>query len=314
MKTNRVGVDTHSKTLACYIDKKFKEFPNTVEGFKSAEKWAGKDVKWMIEGAYCFGRPFSAYLINKGVEVYEVNPLLTKTYRRVLSISNSKNDFGDAKVISLYAEPENLQKVSLQTVDLKEKLTGRRLLVKQQTQIINSIKMNFATRGEDLPFDDLTTLKAGKWLSNHENILIKNFGIILHSLSIGIKDLERDLEANLPEKAQKLKEQKGIGLIIAATMYTETKGKLISEAALANYAAIAPIECSSGKTTSHKNNKTGNRTLNCAFYIFSMQQSIHDPKGKEYFERQIQKGKTAKHARKCLARRLVRIVYNILKE
>jgi len=58
-----VGVDCHKDTLACYQennkDKTFKELKNTLEGFKSALKWAGPDAQWAIEGAYCFGRPFS---------------------------------------------------------------------------------------------------------------------------------------------------------------------------------------------------------------------------------------------------------------
>jgi hypothetical protein len=126
MNTKWVGVDTHKETLACYKDGKFKEFKTTQKGFEAAMQWAGNEAKWAIEGAYCFGKPFTAHLIRNGCEVYEVNPLLTKTWRRILSVSNPKNDFGDAKVISLFADKSNLSQVSLQTVQLKEKITARR--------------------------------------------------------------------------------------------------------------------------------------------------------------------------------------------
>ena len=120
-QTNWVGVDTHKETLACYKDGRFKEFKTTQKDFDAAIRWAGNDSKWAIEGAYCYGKPFTAHLIRNGCEVYEVNSLLTKTWRRSLAICNPKNDYGDAKVISLNAGNARLQKVSLETIQLKEK-------------------------------------------------------------------------------------------------------------------------------------------------------------------------------------------------
>lgn len=97
-----VGVDTHKDTIACYCDGKFKEFKTNPNGFNQAIKWAPK-AHWAIEGAYCFGRAFSAHLIKNGCEVYEINPLLTKSWRGALKVASPKNDYGDAKVFSLVA-------------------------------------------------------------------------------------------------------------------------------------------------------------------------------------------------------------------
>ena len=111
-----------------------------------------------------------------------------------------------------------------------------------------------------------------------------------------------------------MKQLTGVGDLTAAIIYTETKGKIISEESLVSYAAVAPIENSSGRSKKHKNNKTGNRKLNSAFYRISLHQSIWDEEGKAYFERKLKEGKTKRHARKCLARQLVRIVFNLLKD
>jgi len=311
---NWVGVDTHKETLACYVNGRFKEFKTTEKGFEAAIKWAGNDSKWAIEGAYCFGKPFTAHLIRNGCEVYEVNPLLTKTWRRSLAISNPKNDYGDAKVISLNANSARLQKISLETIQLKEKITARSHFVKDRTRLINAIKMLFSTRGLDLPCKDLTTLKAGKWLSNQEDLIIKHYGKTLTDFNQAINEFDKEIEKSLPEKAQKLKQLTGVGDLTAAIIYTETKGKIISEESLVSYAAVAPIENSSGRSKKHKNNKTGNRKLNSAFYRISLHQSIWDEEGKAYFERKLKEGKTKRHARKCLARQLVRIVFNLLKD
>ena len=123
-QTNVVGVDTHKDTLACYVNGKFKEFPVTLNGFKEAIRWS-KSKKWAIEGAYCYGRPLANYLIKNGHDVYEINPLLTKTWRQSIALNGRKNDYGDAKVISLFAHTESLLPVSLKTVELKEKISAR---------------------------------------------------------------------------------------------------------------------------------------------------------------------------------------------
>lgn len=310
---NWVGVDTHKNTIACYQNGKFKEFPTTKKGFKKALEWANSS-KWAIEGAYCFGKPFAAYLIQNGCEVYEVNTLLTKTWRKIYAISNAKTDFGDAKVISLFADNAKLQKVSLETVELKEKITARKLMVKQRTDIVCSIKMLFNTRGLELPYKDLTTLKASKWLLNQDDTIIKNFANILTTLNSAIKELEKEIEKLLPEKAHKLKQLKGIKTITSATIYTETKGKLHSKKALASYSGVAPIDNSSGKRIKHRNNKTGNRILNSVFYQLALHQSRWDEKGKAYYEKKLQEGKSPRHARKCLSRQLINIVWKILNE
>lgn len=314
MNRKWVGVDTHKNTLACYKNGKFKEFSSSQKGFKSAIDWAGKESLWAVEGAYCFGRPLANFLINNGCQVYEINPMLTRTWRKIYSINGKKNDYGDAKVISLYAHTANLPQVSFQTIKLKEKLTARALLVKQRTKTINFIKMSFATRGEDIPTKDLTTIKAGKWLSNHNDYIIRNFGEILKKLTQSIKEIEKDIEDNLPEKAQRLLPLKGIGVLTAASIYAETKGKLTSREAFANYAGISPVENSSGKTNKHRNNKGGNRRLNCIFYRISLHQSRFDEEGKKYYNKKLGEGKSKKLARKCLARQLVRIVFNLLKD
>ena len=123
---NVVGVDTHKDTIACFYKGRFREFKTNEEGFKKALDWV---LNWAIEGAYCYGLSFASFLCNFGCKVYEINPLLTKAWRTYLKVSSPKNDYGDS-------------------------------LVKQKTQIINFIKMNFYTRGERLSFNLLDTKKA----------------------------------------------------------------------------------------------------------------------------------------------------------
>lgn len=310
---NIVGVDTHKDSLACFCNGKFKEFKTTPAGFREALKWADSNI-WAIEGAYCFGQAFSVYLANNGNKVYDINPLLTKSWRAALKVSSPKNDYGDAKVISLFANIDNMEQVSFLTIKLKEKLTARKLLVKQKTQITNLIKMLYSTRGEKIPFPTLDTQKAVKYLKEREDITIKVNANILESILQGIKTLEDEIEQEIPEKAKKLTQIKGISTVTACTIYAETKGKIFTKEKFANYCGVAPVDCSSGKTERKRNNKGGNRILNSIFYSLSIAQKRYNSVSKAYYEKKLQEGKTPRHARKCLARQLTNVVFKILKE
>ena len=310
---NIVGVDTHKDSLACFCNGKFKEFKTNVYGFKQAVKWAG-NATWAIEGAYCFGQPFTAYLIKNGQNVYEVNPILTKTWRGVIATTNPKNDYGDAKVISLFAKPENLQKVSLDLLKEKELLQQRDFAVKEKVRITNNLKMLFFTRGEKCPFNNLASAKAINWLIEQEDFILKQQGKLLKQVVENIKEYENEIKKNMPKKAEKLLQLKGISEVRAAQIVVETKGNVTTESRLANYAGIAPVESSSGKTKRFKTNKKGNRKLNSIFFALSIAQIRYNPEAKKYYEKKIAEGKTKRHARKCVARQLVRIVFNLLKD
>ena len=304
---NLVGVDTHKDSLACYCNGKFKEFKTTKEGFVNAFKWA-------IEGAYCFGQAFSNFLIKNGCEVYEINPLLTKSWRTALKVASPKNDYGDAKVISIFANMENMNKVSFETIKLKEKLTARKTLIKQKTQVTNHLKMLFYTRGEELPFKALDTKKALKWMLEQDDVIIKSNGKILESVLEAIGLLEKEIENEMPEVAKALTKLEGISTITACTIYAETKGKLTSKSQFASYCGLAPVDCSSGQTTRRRNNKGGNRVLNSIFYSLSIAQKRYNEKAKAYYEKKLTEGKSPRHARKCLARQLANIVFKTLKD
>lgn len=308
-----VGVDTHKETLACYCNGKFREFKTTISGFRQALKWA-PNANWAIEGAYCFGQPFSAYLIKNGCRVYEVNPLLTKTWRGILSTTQPKNDYGDAKVISLFANPNNLQIVSLDLVKLKELIIERSFLIKERVRIINNLKMLLFQRGEQLPFNDFTTNKASSYFINQDNLILRTQGKLLKQINENIKEYEKELENQMPTKSKKLTLLKGISTIRAIEIYVELKGKIPNEKQLASYSGIAPIEISSGKTTKFKTNKKGNRRLNSILWSLSIAQVRYNPEAKKYYEKKIKEGKTKRHARKCVARQLTRIICKLLKD
>lgn len=86
----------------------------------------------------------------------------------------------------------------------------------------------------------------------------------------------------------------------------------MTKSQFASYCGVAPVECSSGISTNFRNNKRGNRTLNSILYSISLHQSRYDKIGAAGFEKKMNEGKTKRHARKCLARRLADIIYKEL--
>lgn len=309
---NWVGVDTHKNTLACYSRNDFKEFSTTASGYRKALEWAGKNAIFAIEGAYCFGRPFASFLINNNCKVYEINPFITKSWRSALSANGNKNDYGDAKVISIFSKNLKLQEISLKTVKLKENITARDQLVKQRTSLINTIKMLISTRGIEVPYTNFTTQKSLKYLKNQEDAILHNYAKLIEEMNKSINILEQEIFKLVPEKVFELTNICGIEKLTAAIIYAETKGKLTTREAFANYCAVAPIEVSSGKTNRHSTNHRGNRTLNSIFFRISLSQMRYDERGKAYFERKLSEGKTKRQARKCLARQLTNVVFRVL--
>ena len=90
---------------------------------------------------------------------------------------------------------------------------------------------------------------------------------------------------------------------------------------LANYARVAPVCFSSAGKGKHVQNKNqGNRELYSVLYLLAMQQVHLNTKGqarnpllRAYFESKVSEGKTKIQALLCIMRRLVNIIYSMMK-
>jgi len=90
---------------------------------------------------------------------------------------------------------------------------------------------------------------------------------------------------------------------------------------LANYAGAAPIcHSSAGKGKTTQNKALGNRNLYAVLYMLAMQQiqvnrdgKARNPLLRAYFECKVAQGKTKVQAMICIMRRLVSIIYRMMK-
>ena len=139
-----------------------------------------------------------------------------------------------------------------------------------------------------------------------------------------IKSIEDEIQSILPMFGCKLETMPGINLVTAAALIAEIGdiNRFTSAAKLAKYAGIAPVQYSSGQSDLNFSNRRGDRNLNQILFFLAVSQcNDHGTKGgpvnpifAEYYKKKISEGKTKKQAIKCVMRRLVNIIYHMIKE
>jgi transposase len=145
----------------------------------------------------------------------------------------------------------------------------------------------------------------------------------LRSVQNEIVLLEEKISHVIDTFPQKLQSIRGINTIHAAALLAEIGDitNFKSPSKLARYAGIAPVTFSSGKTMLQFANERGNRRLNSIFFLIAVtlcnvtgrHQKLMNPIFYKYYHKKISEGKTKKQAIKCVQRRLVNIIWNMLK-
>jgi len=152
-----------------------------------------------------------------------------------------------------------------------------------------------------------------------------------------IRSLIRQIKSNLSElnaideEIEKMLEHFDYPLTSIKGIDTLTCAKLISEIgdinrfknakALAKYAGVSPVSFSSGMSKLEMANERGNRKLNEIFYRIALtsvmpigsNKALINPIFYDYYMKKISEGKLKNQALKCVARRLVNIVYSVMK-
>jgi transposase len=83
-----------------------------------------------------------------------------------------------------------------------------------------------------------------------------------------------------------------------------------SEAQLAAYAGVAPLEASSAGNVRHRLSRQGNRRLNAVVHRIAVSQARHSPEARTYLARRRTEGKSKREAFRALKRYIVRAIYN----
>ncbi len=85
--------------------------------------------------------------------------------------------------------------------------------------------------------------------------------------------------------------------------------RFATDAQLAAYAGVAPLEVTSAERVRHRLNRSGNRRLNAILYRIALTQARSSPRAQAYLERRLREGKTRREAIRAFKRYLVRAVW-----
>jgi len=144
--------------------------------------------------------------------------------------------------------------------------------------------------------------------------LIKQLKLLSESLS----EINQKLRKTVEKSQYQLTTMPGINFKLAAMFISSIKNidRFDSASKLARYAGLAPVEHSSGNSKRLSHKKYGCRDLNHAFYILAFQQigNNKNPISYSYYKKKLKEGKSKKIALICLQRRLVDIIYAMMRD
>lgn len=294
-----------------------------------------------LEDSYGNGIRLAHYLSAQNIMVKMVPPVLTDVFRKY-ETHPEKNDsldaFAAAKVLIQRIDilpSYTITKQDELSKEIKELALDREFLVKEQTRLKNQLHrlLHKAYNGEYRnKFKDPFSVKALRYWKTHpvpkdtsdipgDAVILKKQIIRKVKRLMDIREETRELETEVAELMEKtgqhLSTLNGCGTVLASKVMAEVRDvkRFHSPSALAKYAGLCPRERSSGNTFRHVKTKAGNRRLNMAIHRIALSQISRsgNQEAKTYFQRKLSEGKTKGQALCCLKRRLVDIIYMMLK-
>jgi len=278
-------------------------FQNDKNGFSEFLKIIPKGSLCVMEVTGIYHLHLANFLHLKNIAVSVVNPLRIKRFSQ-MHLRRNKTDKADAKMISLYAQTQD---VDLWTPP-HEILDRCKDIYQVMEQYVN-IKKSLNNK--------LVSLKYKK----SEDFLIDNISNQIQLVTEAIEELELELidlikGYNLTLFSN-LKSIVGIGNRTAILLIITTNGFKHFENAkqLSSYFGFAPTELSSGKSIrgSRKISKMGNPLVREKLYMCSLQAFRSNKACSELYQRLIAKGKPKKLALIAVANKLLKIAYAIAK-
>jgi len=144
----------------------------------------------------------------------------------------------------------------------------------------------------------------------------------VENLQNNINAIEPTIEHILQQTPYKLHTMQGVGIVSAAQIVAQVAPieRFASASKLARFIGIAPRKWGSAKYMRYRSSLRGRRSLNQTFYLIALSQIALNrngkprcPRARSYYLKKIKDGKSKTVALKCLQRRIVDIVYAMMK-
>jgi transposase len=311
------------------------EGPNTEASWHSLLKWAvdlGPDRSWGIEGAWGYGRGLSQHLVLADETVYEINARWTALRRRSAH-KPGKTDELDAQAIARFVRQEgtDLPRVLLEDeTTVLELLTGQREIaqaeatrLRNQThalllQLDPEYKLHLPTVNSKAGLEALQgySTPSQSPLQQQRALVVRRLAGRLALTLAHEAELAREIRELAKARFEPLTKLCGINLLTAGRLAAilGPGDRFKSDAQLAAYAGVAPLEASSAGKVRHRLNRGGNRRLNHVLYFIVLTQAHHHPGAQTYLARRVAEGKSRREAHRALKRFIVRAIWKLWQE
>jgi len=210
---------------------------------------------------------------------------------------------------SRYHDPSKLKGVSIATLTTFLKSNSRGMHGNKKAMEILSLA------NTDIMPDILTDVRSS---------IIKKHIKRLISIQEELKDISDMLyQLVLKSSYRTLTSVPGIEIVTAAKIISQVIdiGRFSSPSKLAKFIGVAPVEKSSGRKERYQKSKHGKRYLYSAIYFIALNHISrtrdgrdNNPISRSYYLKKISEGKTKKEALTCLARRLIDVIYAIMRD
>jgi transposase len=336
-----IGVDAHKRVhVALALDEAGREVgrwqgPNSPVGWRAVAEWAlglGADQQWGIEGAWGYGRGLAQHLVAAGETVYEVNARWTASGRR-RARRPGKNDRLDARAVALLVRHEAPTLPQVQAEDETAVLdlltTEREQALSEATRLRNQIHALLVQLDPEYQ-SHLPVIKSPASLAALETYVPPDDSPLQQERAAAVRRLAERLRLALTqaqELASRIRDSAaegfspltrlcGVDLLTAGTLagVLGPGRRFTTDAQLAAYAGVAPLEASSAGLVRHRLNRGGNRRLNAILYRIALTQAHHSSEARAYLDRRVAEGKTRREAIRALKRFIIRAIWRLWQE
>jgi transposase len=336
-----IGVDAHKRVhVGLALDDMGRELghwrgANSAGGWQDFVQWSaafGAERRIGIEGAWGYGRGLAQHLVASGEAVYEVNARWTAIGRRSARKSD-KTDRLDARAVALFLHREALELPPVtaddETAILDLLVTEREAAIGEATRLRNQIHALLLQLDPEYQLT-MPALKSKAGLAKLRAWVASDDKPLSQERAAAVRRLTERLALALSQAdalAKRIRKDAAVRfapLMKLCGVSALTAGKLAgmlgpgrrfaSDAALAAYAGVSPLEASSAGHVRHRLNRGGNRSLNAILYMIALTQASHSAEARTYLARRVSEGKTTREAFRALKRFLARAIWRLWME
>ncbi|UHA75757.1 IS110 family transposase [Paenibacillus sp. 481] len=158
---------------------------------------------------------------------------------------------------------------------------------------------------------------------DRRDFMIRQFVRNIRFTQDELEQTEKEIKELMQELGFQLESMTGINVVTAAELVAEIGDihRFSTADKLARFSGIAPIICGSGNKVKNRKSKQGNRVLHEIIKGLAARQIItakntkvpRNPYFHTYYEQRIAAGKTRRQAIVCIMRKLVNVIYYLMK-